>query len=180
MRRFLWRFDPGEQWQDYALDRVHFGDACAATQLEVGKDLVADAGAHIDPEAAMRIKNDVYVDDGLTGGTKEQVERFVGSKTADGSYDGTFSEILKLGNFRIKAFGISGQKVSEESSLLGAKVLGYVYNIEEDMMAVTFPINLSRKRRSVRQEPDLSLQDVDSLKSRTLSKTHLVLTRYRF
>ena len=42
LRRFVWRFDPTEPWQDYALDRVHFGDAAAGTQLEVGKDIVAD------------------------------------------------------------------------------------------------------------------------------------------
>jgi len=86
----VWRFAPSEEWQDFALDRVHFGDACAATQLEVAKDIVADAGYDIDPEAACRIKEDVYVDDGLTGGTLEQVSRFVGNKTSDGTYDGTF------------------------------------------------------------------------------------------
>ena len=173
-RRFVWRFSPSDPWQDFALDRVHFGDACAATQLEVAKDIVADAGAHIDPEAATRIQHDVYVDDVLTGGTAEQVDRFVGKKMADGSYDGTFSRILGLGNFRIKAFGISGQKTSEESDLLGSKVLGYHSNLEKDMLAVSFPINLSKKKRSVRQEPNLTLQDVDSLRSRTLTKRLLL------
>ena len=76
MRRFLLRFDLREQWQDYALDRVLFGDACAGTLLEVGKDLVADKGEHLDPEAAQRLRDDVYVDDGLTGGDYEQVARF--------------------------------------------------------------------------------------------------------
>lgn len=112
LRRFVWRFSPSEEWQDYALDRVHFGDACAATQLEVAKNLVAEAGKYIDPEAALRIQEDVYVDDGLSGGTEEQVRRFVGNKTQDGNYDGTFSKILSLGNFKIKAFSISGQKPS--------------------------------------------------------------------
>ena len=65
LRRFVWRFSPNEEWEDFALDRVHFGDQCAATQLEVGKDLVADAGQQIDREAAQKIKNDLYVDDGL-------------------------------------------------------------------------------------------------------------------
>ena len=49
----------------YALDRVHFGDACAATQLEVAKNMVADKGLNIDKQAAQRIKYDMYVDDGL-------------------------------------------------------------------------------------------------------------------
>ena len=174
LRRFVWRMSPSEPWQDYALDRVHFGDACAATQLEVGKDLVAEAGVDIDPEASQRIEDDLYVDDGLTGGDEEQVARFVGTKLEDGSYDGKFSKILALGNFKIKAYGVAGQKSTEESDLMRNKVLGYNYNLEEDMMSLTFPINLSRKRRSVRQEPDITLKDVDQLRSRTLTKRVLL------
>ena len=149
VRRFVWRFCPSDPWADYALDRVHFGDACAVTQLEVAKDIVADAGAHLDPQAAKRLKEDVYVDDGLSGGTADQVNRFVGFKNGDTGYNGTFSQILALGNFRIKAFAISGQKLSEESDLLGDKILGYQYDLESDVMGVKFPINLSKKRRSV-------------------------------
>ena len=174
LRRFVWRFDPSEPWQDYALDRVHFGDAAAGTQLEVGKNIIADAGAHIDKEASDRLKHDLYVDDGLTGGTPEQVQRFVGNKLPDGGYDGTFSQILAKGNFKVKAFGISGQKPTEESGLLGNKVLGYAYDIEEDMLGVTFPVNMSRKKRSVRVEPNLTIKDIDGLKSRSMTKRILL------
>ena len=174
LRRFLWRFDPSEPWQDYALDRLHFGDASAATQLEVGKDLVAEMGKEIDAEAAQRIHDDLYVDDGLTGGDAKQVARFVGQKQEDGSYNGTFSEIFKLGNFKIKAFSISGQKKSEETELMGNKVLGYEYNVEEDMLSVPFPVNLSRKKRSVREEPNLTLSDIDDLKSKSFTKRLLL------
>ena len=81
-----------------------------------------------DEEAAKRIENDIYVDDGLTGGSKEQVERFVGKKDPEtGNYDGTFAQILGIGNFRIKAFGISGQKPTDESQLMGNKVLGTIF-----------------------------------------------------
>ena len=54
------------------MDRLSVGDASAATQLEVGKDLVAEMGKEIDAEAAQRIKDDLYVDDGLTGGDANQ------------------------------------------------------------------------------------------------------------
>ena len=84
VRRFVWRFNQSEPWQDFALDRVHFGDACAATQLEVAKDIIANSGEQIDHEAAKRIREDVYVDDMLTGGTRNQVSRFVGSRKLDG------------------------------------------------------------------------------------------------
>ena len=175
LRRFVWRFSPNDDWEDFALDRMHFGDIPAACILEVGKDICADKGRHIDEEAAKRIENDIYVDDGLTGGRKEQVERFVGKKDPEtGNYDGTFSQILGIGNFRIKAFGISGQKPTEESKLMGDKVLGYDYDIEKDMLAVKFNINLSKKRRSVRVEPDLTLSDIHILKSKTLTKRLLL------
>ena len=80
LRRWVWKFNKEDEWEDYAFDCVHFGDCCAATQLEVSKYLVADAGEHIDPEASPRNKEDTYVDDGLTGWSPEQVSRFLGKK----------------------------------------------------------------------------------------------------
>ena len=174
VRRFVWRFSPQEDWQDFALDRVHFGDLCAATQLEVGKDLVADAGVDIDPEASKKIKDDLYVDDGLTGGDEELVARFVGEKLPDGSFNGTLSKILALGNYKIKAMTVSGSKKSEDSDLMGNKVLGYTYDVEDDMLGLHFGMNISKKKRSVRLEPNLTLQDVDKLRSSTLSKRVLL------
>ena len=174
MRRFVWRFDPSTPWEDYALDRVHFGDACAATQLEVAKNMIAQHGSYIDPVASQRIQDDVYVDDGLTGGTKEQVARFVGTKNHEGLYNGTFSRIFALGNFKVKAFSVSGQTATAESDLMGNKVLGYNYNVERDMLAVSFPINLSQKKRSIRSDRNLTLEDIPGLWSRTLTKRSLL------
>ena len=124
VRRFVWRMSPQEDWQDFGLDRVHFGDVCAATQLEVGKDLVTEAGAHIDGIASQKIKDDLYLDDGLTGGDEHQVERMVGHKLAGGTFDGTFSQILTLGNYKIKAMAVSGTERSTDSNIMGNKVLG--------------------------------------------------------
>ena len=66
----------------------------------MAKDLAAAAGEEIDPEAAMRIQEDTYVDDGVTGGTPEQVARFIGIKTEDGTFDGTSPRILAKANFK--------------------------------------------------------------------------------
>ena len=89
LRRWVWKFDDDADWEDYAFDKVHFGDCPAATILEVSKDLSADAGEYIDKEAAERIRRDIYVDDGLTGGKKQQVARFMGEKDAEGNFNGT-------------------------------------------------------------------------------------------
>ena len=90
----MWRFKPSDPWEDFALDYVHFGDVCLATQLEVAKNIMADAGAHLDIEAVKQIEEDVYVDDGLTGGTVDPVKHFVGEKDISGKFTGTFSKIL--------------------------------------------------------------------------------------
>ena len=54
LRRLVWRLDPTEPWKEYGIDRVHFGDRPAATLLELGKKLTAEAGVEIDPEASKK------------------------------------------------------------------------------------------------------------------------------
>ena len=76
---------------------------------------------------------------------------------------------MGLGGFKIKALAISGQKPTAESDLLSGKVLGYNWDIEKDMLSLSFPINLSRKKRGIRSEPNLSKDDIVSLKSKTLT-----------
>ena len=174
LRRFLWRFSPVDQWEEYAFDRVAFGDLSAGCELEVSLHKVADAGMDICPVAANKVKHDRYVDDGLTGGKKEIVSKLVGEKKEDGTYAGDLAAIFKRGSFGIKAITVSGQKHNEDSRLLGDKVLGYKYDVEKDKLGLTFPINISKKKRNVRTEPNLTLQDLDQLKTRKLTKRLLL------
>ena len=74
LRRLVWRFNPDEEWTDYAFDCVAFGDVPAANCLEIGRNLTADEGFDIDPVAAMKIKNDSYVDDNVSGGTRAELK----------------------------------------------------------------------------------------------------------
>ena len=69
LRRFVYRFDPADEWQDFAFDCVVFGDNPAANLLEIGQNMTADAVEYIDPVAARKLKVDSYVDDNLSGGT---------------------------------------------------------------------------------------------------------------
>ena len=50
LRRFIWRVSEDAEWQDYAIDRVHFGDQSAACQLEVAKGLIAELGREINEQ----------------------------------------------------------------------------------------------------------------------------------
>ena len=174
LRRFVWRFSENEEWQDYGIDRVHFGDRSAACQLEVSKNKVAELGRHIDSEAADRIIHDTYVDDGPSGGNLETVQRMVGVKDENGDYNGTISQILAIGNYKVKEFVVSGDLEQEDENLLGNKVFGYDWNPKTDIMGIKFSINLSRKKRNVRIKPDLTSEDIDSLKSITMTKRLLL------
>ena len=174
LRRFVWKFSKDDVWEDYAFDVVHFGDCCAATQLEVAKDLTAEAGRDIDPVAADKIEEDCYVDDGLTGGSVEEVARFKGVKLADGSFSGTIPQIFAKGNWKLKAMVESGDTDQEQIDKLGGNVFGYLWDVTNDVMGVRFPVNLSKKKRSVRSEPNLTLDDVGKLRAMGLTKRNLL------
>ena len=45
LRRFVWRWTEDCPWIDLGIDRVHFGDIGAASELQVSKGFVADLGA---------------------------------------------------------------------------------------------------------------------------------------
>ena len=77
LRRFVWRWTEDGPWIYLGIDRVHFVDICAASELQVSKGFVADLGACIDEEASEKLVEDSYVDDTLTGGDAETVERMV-------------------------------------------------------------------------------------------------------
>ena len=140
-----------------------FGDRSAAGQLESAKRKCADQGEHIDPPAAKRIRYQMYVDDGTTGGTKEEVKRFVG-ELVDGKYSGTIQQILGLGGFKIKTMVASGCTDENAIHLLGNSVLGYEWDARNDMMSVRIKVNLSKKKKKISEHPDLKMEDLEKLK----------------
>ena len=170
LRRVVWRFSPNDPWQDFGFAVVGFGDLPAATFLELGKGLTADAGEHIDPVATRKIKQDSYVDDGVTGGTKAEVAKMKGTRLPDGTYTGTFSQILKLGDLNVKGMVSSGEEDSAARDLLGNKVLGYKWDAYTDTMAVKFNINIFGKIKKKKMKPDLTVDTLDLLMTAKLTK----------
>ena len=76
MRLFLGaRLDT--KWTTYSWMVVTFGDRPASCILEICKDIAADAGQDIDPEAARVIQEDTYVDNGATRGSEETIRRMI-------------------------------------------------------------------------------------------------------
>ena len=77
--------------------------------MELTKRGTAEMSEHIDPVASKKIRDDSFVDDITTGGTKEVCERLKGNMDPDTcACDGTIPQILETGGFLIKAMGIRG------------------------------------------------------------------------
>ena len=53
-------------------------------------------------------------------------------------------------------------------------MFGYNWNAKTDQMSLTFKFNLSKKRRSVRTLPDLTVNDLESLGTIKMSKRNLL------
>ena len=131
LRRFLYRKNPRDEWKVYGFTRATFGDVSAGLMLEVAKRRVADLGESIDPLAASQIKDHTYVDDGVLGGDKNDVERMRGRRTSQG-YTGTVAKILAKGGMSVKFMAITGSEDEEEARQLGGKTLGVSYRLRED------------------------------------------------
>lgn len=67
----------------------------------------------------------MYVDDGVTGGKKCDVQRMVGNRDDEGNFDGTIPRILKRGSYSIKDISVGGEQDQADDNLLGNKVFGY-------------------------------------------------------
>ena len=53
-------------------------------------------------------------------------------------------------------------------------MLEYISDIEKDMLSIFIPVNLSRKKQSVRVEQNLTTDDIESINSRCLTKRILL------
>ena len=177
VRRIAWRFgDTLADWQIFGYDVVTFGDQVAGLALELVKGLAAELGRSIDPEASHQLKTKTYVDDGAGGGSRAQVERYMG-KEVDGIYDGTLAQILSLVNLRPKVMVASGDTDENKLKILGDKVLGHVWLATEDKLVFRVAVNLTpaklKKGGHVGAE-DLSEVDIPRLINIKLTKRILL------
>ena len=66
---------------------------------------------------------------------------------------------------KIKSMGFSGSDNQEAIDKLSGAVLGHKWEPKEDLMGITLWFNISKQRKAKRQDPDLSLSDIEQLKS---------------
>ena len=103
--------------------------------------------ASIDPLAAIRIKEDRYVDDLSTGGTPGEVDRFMGKETSDLQQDGSIPQILSKGSLKLKVMVSSGESNLEKLEKIGSKILGVGWNPTSDNLNFNFSVSLVNKTK---------------------------------
>ena len=72
----------------------------------------------------------------------------------------------------MKAITFSGDIDKEQIDKLGNNVFGYEWDVTDDRCGVRFPVNLSPKRRFVRSEPNLTIADIERLRTMYLCKSN--------
>ena len=168
IRRVIWRYgDNSKKWRVFGFATVSFGDKCASTFLEIAVKRTADMNEEIDPVAAQRIRDDRYVDDFATGGTPDEVSRFVGQEGEGFQCDGTFPTILSKGSLKLKVIVVSGENDPNKLEKLGKKVLGLGYDASTDTISIDFKSALTVKNK----KGTLSFLDF------TLADRHLLTPR---
>ena len=159
LRRMLWRNMKLEDFpKTYGIERVTFGDKPAAAISSAAIQETADIYRHIDQEAADKIKEDVYVDDIVTGvETREKIEK----------HKQNITDILAKGGFKIKGFVTTGDQSCEALALLGTSEMGHVLGIcwdpTKDEFSVKARINISKKYKGERTEPDYSYEQIPQI-----------------
>ena len=154
-RRVLWRFSEDDPWEVYGLQCLSFGDRPAAALLEVVLTMCAEMFGELDTEAAWRVVRDRFVDDLHTGGSAEQVERFVGVEKEDGSFSGTIPQIFEAGGLRLKAVVRSHEPDGDRLAKLGSSLMGHGVSTERDELWVPIVFNFHKKKGRAPSGPDI-------------------------
>ena len=155
-RRILWRFSPDQEWEVFGLLCLSFGDRPAAALLETVLAMCAELFGDIDLEAARRVVADRFVDDLHTGGSRAQVDRFVGEQREDGSFSGTIPAIFEAGGLTLKAVVRSHEPDGDRLAKLGGSLMGHGISTEADLMWVNIAFNFTKKKGRAPGGPDIS------------------------
>lgn len=103
-QRIVWRNDPSEPIQDFALNRLTFGTSCAPFIAIRSMNQLAEDEKSKYPDAATVIINDAYVDDVISGGddvpSVQKLQR-------------ELSEMMKSGGFELKKWASNVSDVLE-------------------------------------------------------------------
>ena len=157
----MYRKDPGTGWEDYGYTRATFGDLAAGLLLEAAKRRAAAEGEQLDPLVAKQLRENVYVDDICGGGSPEEVKRMVGEE----GDQGTLHKILETCGMKLKFVAVLGDKRQEVAEMLGGRVLGLGYNLAEDKISLSIPLQYHNKGRARQKEMmKLDLRELEDIR----------------
>ena len=163
--RFLWR-EMKEQCKPdvYVMTAVSFGDKPAAAIAALALKKTAEMSEEQFPEASNTIKKNAYVDDIIDSfDNHEEAKRI--TKNID--------QVLAKGSFKIKEWEISGESTSEgprgvcnaldeTTASPSSKVLGIVWDSQQDILRYIAKVNFSQKKRKLHTEPNLVAENLEN------------------
>ena len=163
--------DPEEEWRLYGFTCVQFGDCPAATLMTIAVEKASETyedvavTLNIDKEVVKedtrKLLLDTYIEDGTTGGRVKDVFRMLGEKLPDGTYTGTISRMMESIGLHLKTIVSTSDPDPESAEKLSSKVLGYLFDVNNDHLSVKFVFNPSKKRKGLKSSPDLTMADMD-------------------
>ena len=145
IRHVLWRYGKiDEKWKVFGFRTVSFGDKPAGVFLYIVIKRFARMHEDIDPEAARKIADDRYVDDITTCGSEKEVTKMIGVPfRRDNKFEtnGTLTQILSHGSFRLKAIVRSGESDSDIIDKVGGSALGTIWNPTTDVIFINLRLS---------------------------------------
>ena len=148
LRRVLHRPQGEGEVKIYKTTTVNFGDKPAGCLAQCALRSTAKMFSSIDGDAAAKIIEDTYVDDSITGATsKEEAVKI--SENMD--------RIAELGGFKYKETVMSGDKSDLAEP---RRVVGLGWDSESDCVYINTNVNVSCKKKGVKEEPDIPLEQL--------------------
>ena len=173
--RFLWRKTMDARPDIYIMTAVSFGDKPAAAIAGLALTKTAMIGKEKYPEAANTVIRNSYVDDLLDSFDDQSKARQIASE---------IEELLGHCGFRIKEWVLSSEVAKKGPHEIGApptisqagacstKVLGIVWNPENDRLSFAARVNFSQKKRKIHTMPNLTennlIQNVPAILTRRM------------
>merc|ERR1711873_265771 len=118
---------------------------------------------------------DTYVDDFHSGGSQADVSRMMGIKDRlTGQFTGTIPRLLNNVGLHLKTLVTSGSRDKEAIAKLSGTAFGYIWEPTTDFMGVKLRFNPSKKRKGIKSKPDITLSDLQSFDTLSLSKRQIV------
>ena len=159
LRRVIWRNGNAKNDPEiYITTTVNFGDKPAGCVAQVAVRETADLYQHIDPVAAELIKTNTYCDDSLGGHDDKEGAIIISNN---------MNKIVSMGGFNYKTTIMSGD-VQEDGK--PRKILGLNWDTEADTLSVDAKVNLSGKKKGLRELPNVALDEVVEMMPREITK----------